>query len=160
MQFDFLILSTAPIPLKSNSIIEGARIRAWNLGDRYVGISKCNRDEALAHMNDCHIAICISEFESLPRYVPEELFLGHLVLRNDYSGLKEQINPWDHSNGWLVDQNNEKDFTQIISEILDPTITSDQELIEMREISRIKPSLVDVDFENSRQKIDEFFSRN
>jgi hypothetical protein len=40
MQFDFLILSIAPIPLKSDSIIEGAGIRAWNLAD---GLSQWNK---------------------------------------------------------------------------------------------------------------------
>jgi glycosyltransferase involved in cell wall biosynthesis len=127
------------------------------LGENYVSVPKCNRDEALAHMNNCHIAICISEFEALPRYVSEGLFLGHPVLRNDCSGLEEQMNLWDHTNGWLVDQVNEKEFTQMILEILNPNVTSDHELNQMRKNSRIKANLLKDDFENSLRKIEGFF---
>lgn len=136
---------------------ETNRMGYENLGDRYVGIPKCTRDEALVYMNNCHIAICISEFEALPRYVSEGLFLGHPVLRNDCSGLDEQMNQWDDSNGWLVNQDNEKEFTQTILEILNPNITSNHQLSEMRRNSRIKANLLNEDFEKSLQKVDEFF---
>jgi glycosyltransferase involved in cell wall biosynthesis len=136
---------------------ETNRMGCENLGEKFVSVPKCNRDEALTHMNNCHIAICISEFEALPRYVSEGLFLGHPVLRNYCSGLEEQMNPWDQANGWLVNQDNEKEFIQMILEILDPNVTSDQELNEMRKNSRIKANLLNDDFENSLRKIDEFF---
>ena len=48
MQFDFLILSIAPIPLKSDSIIEGAGIRAWNLAD---GLSQWNKKILILYPN-------------------------------------------------------------------------------------------------------------
>ena len=127
------------------------------LGERYVSFPKCNRDEALAYLNKCHIAICISEFEALPRYVSEGLFFGHPVLRNECSGLEEQMNLWEHRNGWIVDQENEKEFIQIILEILNPDITSDQELREMRKNSKHKANRLNEDFENSLQKIVKFF---
>jgi glycosyltransferase involved in cell wall biosynthesis len=130
------------------------------LGHNYVGILKCSRDEALAHMNECHMVLCVSEFEALPRYVSEGILLGHPVLRNLCSGLEEQMNLWENSNGWLIDQNNTEEFTKTILDILNPDITSEQQLIEMGKNSKMIGSLLQHDFAGSLQKIDEFFSRN
>jgi hypothetical protein len=106
------------------------------------------------------MVLCVSEFEALPRYVSEGILLGHPVLRNLCSGLEEQMNLWENSNGWLIDQNNTEEFTKTILDILNPDITSEQQLIEMGKNSKMIGSLLQHDFAGSLQKIDEFFSRN
>ena len=63
-------------------------------------------------MKDANITICYSLMEALPLFVFEGMLAGHPVLRNDSSGMEEQLE--DGKNGFYLDTN---DFDQVVATI-------------------------------------------
>lgn len=84
----------------------------------------------------CNAVMCLSEYESLPLFVSQGMGLGQIVLRNNCSGLDEQLAPG--KNGILLDYFDS--YTESIEKIinlLDKSKTQDSKLISMSKHSHI-----------------------
>jgi glycosyltransferase involved in cell wall biosynthesis len=84
-------------------------------------------------MATCHVAINVSKFETLPRYITEALALGQLILRNTSSGIEEQL--IDGSNGYVIDEQNVEEAARKILMILDKTQHPAERIMLMRKSS-------------------------
>lgn len=94
---------------------------------------RVTKEEHLDLVLQSNITVCYSMREALPLFVFEGMTAGHPVLRNDCSGVDEQL--VEGGNGFLLDS---KDFRQVITvieKILNRSKTSDEELARMSKVS-------------------------
>ncbi len=82
------------------------------LGDRLICHPRVSRDRTLAIIRAANVTICYSLRESFGLFVIEGMIAGHPVLRNDCSGLEEQLEPG--RNGFLLEND---DFWQVVGTI-------------------------------------------
>ncbi|HVQ45024.1 MAG TPA: glycosyltransferase family 4 protein [Candidatus Saccharimonadia bacterium] len=99
------------------------------LGDKFGFLPTISRHEALKVMHDCNVVICCSLMEAFGLYVAEGMYMGHVVLRNDCSGLEEQLKPG--VNGYEVDDSDIDQFAEVLERILNKTTTSNEKLQRM-----------------------------
>jgi glycosyltransferase involved in cell wall biosynthesis len=71
--------------------------------------------------------------EALPLFVFEGMTAGHPVLRNDSSGVDEQL--VDGKNGYLLDSADFQQVIETIEKVINRSQTSDQELASMSKTS-------------------------
>jgi glycosyltransferase involved in cell wall biosynthesis len=104
------------------------------LGDRLVCHPRVSRDRSLEIIRSANVTICYSLREAFGLFVIEGMFAGHPLLRNDCSGLEEQLEPG--RNGFLLEND---DFWQVvgtIERILNRRKTSNEQLAAMSARSR------------------------
>ncbi len=85
-------------------------------------------------VSNCNAVICVSNYEALPLFVSESMAKGQLVFRNDCSGQEEQVS--DLQNGILIRLEDVQDASEKIISLLDRSITSDETLKKMGQVSR------------------------
>ncbi len=103
------------------------------LGEHLRTYGRTTREECLDAILQSNVTICYSMRECLPLFVFEGMITGHPVLRNDSSGMEEQL--VESENGWRLDS---KDFWQIVQTIettLNREKTSDESLAHMSKAS-------------------------
>ena len=74
------------------------------------------------------MTICYSVAEALPVFVFEGMLAGHALLRNECSGMEEQLE--DGRNGFLLKSDDFWQMVGTIERILNRTSTSDVQLEE------------------------------
>jgi len=94
-----------------------------------------NKIDAEEIVSNCNAVICVSEYEALPLFVSESMAKGQIVLRNNCSGMEEQIT--DLQNGVLIKLEDVEKSAESIISLLDRSITSDESLKEMGLASRV-----------------------
>jgi glycosyltransferase involved in cell wall biosynthesis len=113
-----------------------------------------HHEEVLKLMNDHHVLLSISEFETLSKVVTEALVLGLLIVRNGSSGMEEQL--VDGENGYKVDEKFVLETAKSIHELLDPVITSLEKLSKMStksmELGKILAEKAEIDSRNFIEK--------
>ena len=82
------------------------------LGNHFKSYGKVSHEKSLELMKDANITICYSLMEALPLFVFEGMLAGHPILRNDSSGMEEQLE--NGKNGFYLDTD---DFSQIVATI-------------------------------------------
>jgi len=98
---------------------------------KYYGLVSHERSSEL--MMESNITICYSLRECLPLFVFEGMAAGHPILRNDSSGMEEQL--FEGKNGFYLES---KDFDQIVATIetvLNTGKTASKRLATMSKIS-------------------------
>jgi glycosyltransferase involved in cell wall biosynthesis len=99
------------------------------LGSHFVGHGRVTKEEVLDIISNSNVTICYSIRECLPLFVFEGMIMGHPILRNDCSGIDEQL--VDGKNGLYLES---KDYGQVvdtIEKILNKETTSDKTLEKM-----------------------------
>lgn len=82
------------------------------LDGKVVYHEKVSWEANLDLVSDCNVTICYSLSECLPLFVFEGMIAGHVLLRNDCSGMEEQLQ--NGENGFFLDSN---DFSQVVNTI-------------------------------------------
>jgi glycosyltransferase involved in cell wall biosynthesis len=95
---------------------------------------RTTKEEAIEIMKTCNTVLCVSEYEALPLFVCESMAMGQIVLRNNCSGVDEQL--VQGKNGILLDLSNLHDAIEQILILLDRDKTSNEQLKEMGISSR------------------------
>jgi glycosyltransferase involved in cell wall biosynthesis len=90
--------------------------------------------EALDITAKCNAVICCSLNETFALYVAEGMYMGHVILRNDTSGVDEQLK--DGKNGYLIDHTNIGQFAGCIEKLLNKKTNSNKDLLEMGRTSQ------------------------
>ena len=104
------------------------------LGDRLICHPKVKRDRCLEIIRAGNVTICYSLSEALPLFVFEGMIAGHVLLRNECSGMEEQLEIG--SNGFLLESTDFWQVVRTIERILDRRRTTDEQLAEMSARSR------------------------
>ena len=99
------------------------------LGPRFRTLPRVTRTEALDVIASCNVALCYSLRECLPTNIQESMFMGHVVLRNDCSGIDEQLEPG--GNGWLLDSADIGQFADTLETVLNRETTTNAQLAAM-----------------------------
>lgn len=94
---------------------------------------KVSKKEAMAITANCNATICCSLNETFALYVAEGMMMGHVLLRNNSSGSKEQL--IDGKNGYSIDSNDIDDIANNIAQILNKKL-SNTKLVEMSHASQ------------------------
>ncbi|HSX45310.1 MAG TPA: glycosyltransferase [Candidatus Saccharimonadales bacterium] len=92
------------------------------------------KDEAMMVTAKCNAVICCSLNETFGLYIAEGMFMGHVVLRNNSSGMEEQL--IDGENGYFIDHTNINQFASIIEKLLNKKASSNQDLQHMGQASQ------------------------
>jgi glycosyltransferase involved in cell wall biosynthesis len=109
----------------SRQVVRHRRI----LGDRVVIQPKMTRESCLDLIREANVTICYSQSETLPIFVVEGMLAGHPILRNDCSGVEEQLE--DGRNGFRLDT---EDFWQVVDtfeRVLNRSQTTNEQLAGM-----------------------------
>ncbi len=99
------------------------------IGDRVIIHPKMTRESCLDLIREANATICYSQSETLPIFVVEGMLAGHPILRNDCSGVDEQLEAG--RNGFMLDSD---DFWQVVDtfeRILSRRKTTNEELAGM-----------------------------
>ncbi len=99
------------------------------LGDRVILHPKLKREACLDLIRQANVTICYSQSEVLPIFVVEGMLVGHPILRNDCSGVDEQLEPG--GNGFLLDSDNFWLVVETFERILNRGKTSHEQLAAM-----------------------------
>ena len=99
------------------------------LGSRFEYSATIGRQEALESMSECNAVICCSLMEAFGLYVAEGMYMGHVVLRNDCSGVDEQLKPG--VNGYELKDGDLGQFTDVIERVLNKSKTTNRKLQQM-----------------------------
>ncbi|HEY3782972.1 MAG TPA: glycosyltransferase family 4 protein [Fimbriimonadaceae bacterium] len=109
------------------------RAHGEDLGSHLKLVGKVSREESLALIKAANISICYSLRESLPMSIFEGMIAGHPLLRNDCSGLEEQLK--EGQNGFLLPSSNFEGLVGVIERILSREKTSNEQLASMSQES-------------------------
>jgi glycosyltransferase involved in cell wall biosynthesis len=101
--------------------------------DRFTTYGHVTKQENLAIVAKSNFTICYSIRECLPLFVFEGMISGHPLLRNDCSGVDEQLK--DGENGYLVPGNDYRQLVETIERVLNKNTTSNEALAAMSQIS-------------------------
>ena len=113
------------------------------LGSHLILHRALSHPKALEIIKQSNVTICYSIRECLPIFVFEGMAAGHPILRNDCSGLEEQLHKG--KNGQLLDSANFDQLVTTFEQILNKQTTSNQELQKMSAASQA----IEQDFEDS-----------
>lgn len=98
-------------------------------GERFKHYGRVPHERSFELIMRSNITVCYSLRESLPLFVFEGMAAGHPLLRNDSSGIDEQL--FEGKNGWQLDS---QDFNQVIETfetVLNKQKTTNRQLAEM-----------------------------
>ena len=104
------------------------------LGNQFEYHLKVPRSECLDLEAQCNANICHSYNESLPLNVMESMFMGHFLLRNDCSGLEEQLVAG--KNGYFLKTGDVAAFVAALDQALNKKLTSNNDLNNMGKYSQ------------------------
>lgn len=104
------------------------------LGEAFVPFNAMSHEKCLDLIDDANITLCYSMRESLPLFVYEGMTAGHVLLRNDCSGLEEQL--IEGKNGYLLDSHDFEQVIETIERIANKKTTTNQMLADMSDESR------------------------
>ncbi len=90
---------------------------------------RVTKEENLELVLKSNVTVCYSMREALPLFVFEGMTAGHPILRNDSSGMEEQL--IDGKNGYLLDSNDFRQVIGVIEKMLNRRKTSDKDLAAM-----------------------------
>lgn len=108
---------------------------AKGLGDKFNSYKALTHEECLDKIADANLTLCYSMRESLPLFVYEGMSAGHPILRNDCSGLQEQLVEGKNGNGFLLASDDFESLIQTIEKVINKKTTNTQ-LLGMSEKSR------------------------
>jgi glycosyltransferase involved in cell wall biosynthesis len=94
---------------------------------KHYGIVSHERSSEL--MMQSNVTICYSLREALPLFVFEGMAAGHVLLRNDSSGVDEQL--FDGKNGFELDSKDFKHVVDILETVLNKKKTTSKQLADM-----------------------------
>ena len=103
------------------------------LGKRFKYHGIVSKDKVLALTLKSNITVCYSLIECLPLFVYEGMIAGHPILRNDSSGMKEQL--IDGKNGYYLDTMDYMQVVEVIEKMLNKKKTSNKQLASMSKAS-------------------------
>lgn len=103
------------------------------LGKRFKHYSQISKDKLHDLLLQTNITICYSIQESLPLSVFDGMIAGHPIMRNDSSGMVEQLQPG--KNGFLLESRDFGQVVETIRKVLDPQQTTNQQLAKMSDES-------------------------
>jgi glycosyltransferase involved in cell wall biosynthesis len=86
-------------------------------------------DEVSQVMMKAHVCVCLSEYESLPRFVSQSMLLGQILVRNHCSGFDEQMRPG--VNGLEINILDPVKIAETILPLLDYDEMTNEDLIAM-----------------------------
>lgn len=92
------------------------------------------RDEALDISAKCTAVICCSLNETFGLYIAEGMSMGHIVLRNNSSGMEEQL--IEGKNGYFIDHTDINQMASVIEKILNKKTSTDDDLYKMGRASQ------------------------
>ena len=104
------------------------------LKERFIYTYKVTRDEALEYASKCNAVICYSLREAFGFYIAESMYMGSFLLRNDCSGVDEQL--FDGKNGYALDSQSIEQFVSVLEEVLNKDKTSNEKLLKMGQFSQ------------------------
>ncbi len=104
------------------------------LPGQFDAIDKLPRKEALKITSKHNASICYSLMEALPLNIMEAMKMQHFLLRNDSSGMEEQLIPGE--NGYFLDSNDLNQFVEVIEKVLNKKKTSNEQLLKMGQSSQ------------------------
>lgn len=90
---------------------------------------KISWEEDLEVVSSSNVTICYSLGECLPLFVFEGMIAGHVLLRNDSSGMEEQL--FRGENGFLIETRDYMQLVSVIEQVLNKNKTSDELLAKM-----------------------------
>ena len=99
------------------------------LEGRFVAHGRLSHEKTLAVIQSAHVTACYSLREALPLFVFEGMIMGHPVLRNDCSGMEEQL--IEGENGFYLDSNDFRQVVETIERMLNREKTTDPMLAAM-----------------------------
>jgi glycosyltransferase involved in cell wall biosynthesis len=99
------------------------------LGHRLICHPKMTRDRCLEIIRAANVTICYSLREALPVFVFEGMLAGHPILRNDCSGLQEQLE--EGQNGFLLESGNFWHVVDTLERMLHRRKTTNEQLAAM-----------------------------
>lgn len=105
------------------------RVAAKGLGDRVILYGQQPEKRCLELIKESNFTILYSLYENLPRVVFDGLAYGHPLLRNDCSGVEEQL--IDGVNGWMVKTEDWEGLVSTIEVILSKNATTNHKLALM-----------------------------
>lgn len=90
-------------------------------------------NQCLAIISQANMTVCYSLREGLPLFVFEGMIAGHPILRNDCSGMEEQLKPG--VNGWYLETSDFQQVVRTLESVLNKAKTSDAKLAGMSKAS-------------------------
>ncbi len=114
----------------SKQILNHAR---RGLGKRFEHYGQIPKDRYHDLLLESNVTICYSVQESLPLFVFEGMIAGHPILRNDSSGMEEQLIPG--KNGFQLDSDDYQQVVKTIEKFLNLSQTSNEQLAKMSHVS-------------------------
>jgi glycosyltransferase involved in cell wall biosynthesis len=128
-----------------------------DLGEHLMIYPPLPHDQALDVIKNSNITICYSMRECLPVFVYEGMITGHPLLRNDVSGLEEQLE--DGKNGFLLNSKSYLQVLETIEKILNKNSISNEKLAQMSKRSyEIAKKAENNSYELILNEIDQNFS--
>lgn len=106
---------------------------AGALKDHFTHHGRVTWTEDLDIVGRGNMTICYSIRECLPLFVFEGMISGHPILRNDSSGMEEQLVPG--KNGLYLDSNDFTQVVEVLETVLNKSKTSNEELAAMSKAS-------------------------
>jgi glycosyltransferase involved in cell wall biosynthesis len=109
----------------SRQVVRHRRI----LGDRVILHPTITRDACLDLIRAANVSICYSQSETGPLTIVEGMLAGHPILRNDCSGVDEQLEAG--RNGYLLESEDFRQVVETFERILNREATSNEQLAAM-----------------------------
>lgn len=128
--FSFKLIGLGDDEMSEKLIARGTEI----LGEKFSYTLRLRRDEALAELAKTNVNIVYSRAEALPLNVFESMYMGSVLLRNDCSGVDEQL--LEGENGWLLDSKNLSQVVMRLETILNKEKTPNKQLLSMAQKSQ------------------------
>jgi glycosyltransferase involved in cell wall biosynthesis len=122
------------------------------LGAKFRAFNNVSHAEIMKLDMDSNMTICYSLRECLPLFVFEGMITGHPLLRNDSSGVDEQLK--EGKNGYLLPSDDIVEMAEIFERVLNKKKTSNKLLASMSEESyEIAHALKDKTYEKITREI-------
>lgn len=99
------------------------------LGKRFISYGRLTKEECMDIIMKSNATVCYSIRECLPLFVFEGMSAGHPILRNDCSGMEEQL--VDGKNGYYLDSSDYEQVKQTLEKMLNRKKTPDLLLEQM-----------------------------
>ncbi|TAL15314.1 glycosyltransferase family 1 protein [Patescibacteria group bacterium] len=105
-----------------------------SLGAHFKYFPKVDRERNFDITEEANITLCYSLQEALPLYIYEGMAMGHPIIRNESSGMEEQL--IDGKNGFAVSSDDYDGLVDTIEKILNKEKVSNKQLAGMSEVSK------------------------
>lgn len=99
------------------------------LGKRFKHYGRVTHERSSELMMQSNMTVCYSLRECLPLFVFEGMAAGHPILRNDSSGIDEQL--FEGKNGYLLDSADFNQIVEVFEQVLNKQKTTNKQLADM-----------------------------